>query len=866
MPKVESIIPSMTRQGFVTALQDKVTESTPLYLYQEYFSSHSASMVTVTQFHDDGQCSNIKDDAKCRDYVLAGSCSTSEFVLTNCQFSCGACRSMWGSVPIPAHTDDVLSGFTLNVAAADQSTPIYLRQICILKEGSNPDLPTMDDSYLVTVLDPVIVGNEIEVEVRSMTNRFGWTSALTLFYVVDRAEPTTTTIPFDHNVVNHTLFRRGGARYLKHESIIPVPSGLFSEDQPFGLLRIAVTSWNGDCGDDGSGGSGDGETLNEWMYSADSAGSGSGGGLGDAECFGSGSMSWSFWALLIGAEPSISGLRASAQSASMGLFHGEMPCSRLFVDYDRYDRWLVESLSPSPFDLAVSPWYSVLDENPQNELGEVHIEMECGGSLRWFVQIGIGGEWAEWIVSGQSKLEGSGRSMVSHFDAESGSVRQHEVRRYDVRVADPEQFVVSEDERVPTVLQIAVRVEWTEPEAEGQGLALSDTFYLTATRVPDHETLTPIVMAPRHGEVVPTGLTVSYLIPEDVLSGSLKLRILPRGSAKFETDSAGIRTVTFRGGSDAERSRTAHSVKLCPSLGAEGCLAVTDGMGLGVIVEAVFPAADLLPHSLYDVILQYNDRWGNPHGHRRVNHLMAVRDWTEDLVVLRALSHDLRGDHWFIAWPPDDDAFCGGAWYGVECNALGHIVALRLFANNLEGALPAAIGKLSTLKVLDLSANYITGAVPAELQLLTVIESISFAANSLTGSIPNGIEKLRDLRTLNLAGNMLSGTVPQGLVVAANTANLRHIELNGNRLSGFIPDQLADAADLELLFLADNDWWCPQYDVPTNYAQWATVTDHSSADRCRPPPADQIRNDIKSPHDLLIRHNLAAAAKDTGTE
>ncbi len=440
-----------------------------------------------------------------------------------------------------------------------------------------------------------------------------------------------------------------------------------------------------------------------------------------------------------------------------------------------------------------------------------------------------------------------------------------EVRRYWVRVADPDLFAVADDERIPTVLNISVRVE--AGSASQSGVRRHSTFYLTATRLPDHETISPEILAPRHGDVVPSGLTVEYVIPEDLLSGSLSLRILPRGSSEFETDSAGIRTVTFRGGSDAERPIIAHSVKLCPSLSAADCLSSADGMGLGVVVEAVFPAVDLMAFSLYDVVLQYNDRWGNPRGHHRVNHLMVVRDWTDDLAVLRALRRDLGGDRWFIAWPTDDDAVCAAtsSWYGVECNALGHVVALRLCANNLEGTLPAAIAKLSSLKVLDLSANHIAGPIPNEIQLLRQIEHISMAANSLSGPLPIGIEKLRNLRTLNLAGNMLSGTVPDGLVVAASSS-LRRLELNGNRLSGFIPDKLADAAQsgtprLELLFLADNDWWCErgQNDRNTDYREWAQITDYSSIDRCEPPPPQETPNGNRP--DDQIRGNKPVAAQ-----
>ena len=97
----------------------------------------------------------------------------------------------------------------------------------------------------------------------------------------------------------------------------------------------------------------------------------------------------------------------------------------------------------------------------------------------------------------------------------------------------------------------------------------------------------------------------------------------------------GVREITFREESWAEQSEMKHTVKLCPKLGDPSCLEVVDGMGLGLIVKLIYPKVNLLEFSLYDLIVQYNDRWNNPHAFRRVNHLMVVRDWTEDLVVLR---------------------------------------------------------------------------------------------------------------------------------------------------------------------------------------------------------------------------------------
>ena len=627
VPNVERFSQSITRKGVVTVYHDKE----PLYLYQEYYNRFSQSSVKVTVFKDDSAGANCKDEGDadmCKDKVQSGICLTSSKVLEDCRLSCGACQSHWGTVTVPAHHDDpaqhasqsdgsewsgkhdaYIGEFTvLDVFSTDT---IYVRSICILRD----DIAVANNSFLVKVPrinvdDPLITGNVIEYEVRSLVNRYGWKHDLTLFYVVDTIPPEIEDIQYDPMAVNHTLFERRNTPYLKHESIIPLPSSLFSEDHSFGLLRVDISSWNAKCLEEGqNAGTG---TLEEWLYSDR-----------PELCF-TNTIPITFWVVIMAMEQSL----ALSQSEAI------RPCHRMFVNYDSYDIWLTQSFGPMPFNLAEHSFYSVFDENPHNELGELHIEIGCSTSLRWFVQIGIGGEWTEWVVSGQSKLTGSGRDVFDYFDAELGAVREQEVRRYWVRVADPDVFVVPKDERVPMVLNVSVRVEFDEM-IDGKMTTLSDTMRLTATRVPDYETIQPLVMKPRHGEVVPSGLFVSYLIPEDALEGSVKLRILPRASSKYPTDDVDIREIPFRKGSFAEKSGMKHTVKMCPKLGDPHCLEVSDGMGLGQIVESIYPAVDLLDFSLYDLIVQYNDRWGNPHNFRRVNHLMVVRDWTEDLVVLR---------------------------------------------------------------------------------------------------------------------------------------------------------------------------------------------------------------------------------------
>ena len=76
---------------------------------------------------------------------------------------------------------------------------------------------------------------------------------------------------------------------------------------------------------------------------------------------------------------------------------------------------------------------------------------------------------------------------------------------------------------------------------------------------------------------------------------------------------------------------------------------------------------------------------------------------------------------------------------------------LNISDNQLTGALPSEIGKLTRLKVLNASNNSMTG-VPAEIGHLPALEVLDLSNNQLTG-LPNELAQLDKLKVLNLSGN-----------------------------------------------------------------------------------------------------------------
>ena|GEM_PF-1480826 len=104
-------------------------------------------------------------------------------------------------------------------------------------------------------------------------------------------------------------------------------------------------------------------------------------------------------------------------------------------------------------------------------------------------------------------------------------------------------------------------------------------------------------------------------------------------------------------------------------------------------------------------------------------------------------------------------------WYGVVTEG-SHVVKLTLRSNNLQGTLPASIGKLTYLRELDLAGsssalatytNNIGGAIPGALGNLTALTLLNLNYNSFT-EVPAEIGSLVNLDRLYLNRRLGVGT------------------------------------------------------------------------------------------------------------
>ncbi|KAE8706145.1 Detected protein of unknown function [Hibiscus syriacus] len=118
-------------------------------------------------------------------------------------------------------------------------------------------------------------------------------------------------------------------------------------------------------------------------------------------------------------------------------------------------------------------------------------------------------------------------------------------------------------------------------------------------------------------------------------------------------------------------------------------------------------------------------------------------------------------------------------------NILNYMAGLDLSCNNLTGAIPQTLGKLSFLHGLNLSHNHLTGCIPVSFSNLPQIESLDLSYNNLSGKIPSELVKLNFLEVFSVAHNNLSGRVPD----KGQFANFGIDSYEGNPFLSGIPSE-----------------------------------------------------------------------------
>ncbi|XP_023640242.1 leucine-rich repeat receptor-like serine/threonine-protein kinase BAM3 [Capsella rubella] len=106
------------------------------------------------------------------------------------------------------------------------------------------------------------------------------------------------------------------------------------------------------------------------------------------------------------------------------------------------------------------------------------------------------------------------------------------------------------------------------------------------------------------------------------------------------------------------------------------------------------------------------------------------------------------------------------SYFGAAVEFTGSILdrmyGIDMSRNELNGVIPAELGDLSQLRVMNLSHNLLSSSIPTSFSKLKDIESLDLSHNKLQGSIPQQLTSLTSLAVFDVSYNNLSGIIPQG--------------------------------------------------------------------------------------------------------
>lgn len=247
-----------------------------------------------------------------------------------------------------------------------------------------------------------------------------------------------------------------------------------------------------------------------------------------------------------------------------------------------------------------------------------------------------------------------------------------------------------------------------------------------------------------------------------------------------------------------------------------------------------------------------------------------------DRSVLERLFEDTNGEEWVNSNGWGDEEIALERWYGVETDALGHVVAIDLGNNGLMGTLPVGLGYLAQLRSLSLEDNQLVGrlplslrrldlrdfrfantelCVPQELEFQTwLVEIVDYVGTRLLceplterevmtvffdetqgntwidstnwlSSAPLGdwhgveVDDNGHVTSIEIIANNLAGSIPLELV---RLSQLKTLNLEANALAGSIPPELGNLTSLTSLDLGLNNLLG---EIPTELSELENLSD-----------------------------------------
>ena len=149
--------------------------------------------------------------------------------------------------------------------------------------------------------------------------------------------------------------------------------------------------------------------------------------------------------------------------------------------------------------------------------------------------------------------------------------------------------------------------------------------------------------------------------------------------------------------------------------------------------------------------------------------------------------------------------------------------SLYLNDNDISGTLPSSIANLKTIRTLWIGGNNLGGSIISEIGQLTTLVDLSLESNfredaagkrGFMTSLPASLGQLTRLEVLDLSDNALSGTIPPQL---GDLISLRSLDLSNNFFESQLPSALGKLQMLEDLDISFNWYairvWCQSMHV-----------------------------------------------------
>ncbi|KAF7825738.1 Receptor-like protein 12 [Senna tora] len=161
----------------------------------------------------------------------------------------------------------------------------------------------------------------------------------------------------------------------------------------------------------------------------------------------------------------------------------------------------------------------------------------------------------------------------------------------------------------------------------------------------------------------------------------------------------------------------------------------------------------------------------------------------------------------------------------ASIGSLRALKVLEIWQCQFSRSIPSSLSNLTQLKVLDLGYNHFSGNLSSSLSNLTDLGRLSVGGNDITGGDISWIGKLNGLYYLDLSTTNISHEIPNSfanltklsyLVIRyanligqvpswmMNFTNLSYLDLSGNKLHGEIPDSIFSLENLNSFYLGRN--------------------------------------------------------------